>query len=140
VVAEDGEFVVVDWENVREAALPLWDLLYFLGDALVLLDGSGGPEELPARVARLFAGDAPSSGLLFSWVRRGAEAAAVPTEAVGAIATLCWLSHSSSADVHNVDIATFTPRDPPRLHGLEGIAAAWMAHPALGPGWSRWRA
>ena len=40
VVADDGDFVVVDWENAREAALPLWDLLYFLGDAFVLLDGS----------------------------------------------------------------------------------------------------
>ena len=140
VVAEEGDFVVVDWENARKAALPLWDLLYFLGDALVLLDGSGRPDERPARLARLFAGDAPSSPLLFSWVRRAAEAAAVPPEAVGPIATLCWLSHSLSANVHNVDIATFTPRDPPRLHGFEAIAAAWMAHPALGPGWARWRA
>ncbi len=141
VVADDGDFVVLDWENVREAALPLWDLLYFLGDAFVLLDGSHAPapEQLPGRMTRLFAGEAPSSPLLFSWVRRAAEAAAVPAEAVGAVATLCWLSHSLSASVHNVDIATFTPRDPPRMHGLEGIARAWMAHPALGPSWSVWR-
>jgi hypothetical protein len=130
----------VDWENVREAALPLWDLLYFLGDALVLLDErASAPERLPERIARLFAGEAPSSPLLFSWVRRAAEMAAIPDEAVGPIATLCWLSHSLSASVHNVDIATFTPRDPPRMHGLEGIARAWMAHPALGRSWSVWR-
>jgi hypothetical protein len=139
VVADDGDFVVVDWENAREAALPLWDLLYFLGNAFVLLDGSGAPEQLPAQMVRLFAGDAPSSPLLFSWVRRAAEAAAVPPDAVGAIATLCWLSHSLSAGAHNVDLATFTPRDPPRVHGLEGMARAWMAHPALGPSWSAWR-
>jgi hypothetical protein len=139
VVADGGDFVVVDWENVREAALPLWDLLYFLGNAFVLLDGSDSPEQLPRRIVRLFAGEAPSSHLLFSWVRRAADAAAVPPDAVGAIATLCWLSHSLSADVHNVDLAAFTPRDPPRMHGLEGIARAWMAHPALGPGWSAWR-
>lgn len=139
VVADGGDFVVVDWENAREAAMPLWDLIYFLGNAFTLLDGSGGPEQVPARMARLFAGEAPSSPLLFSWVRRGAEAAAVPPDAVGAITTLCWLSHSLSADAHNVDLATFTPRDPPRLHGLEGMARAWMAHPALGPGWSVWR-
>ena len=140
VVADDGDFVVVDWENVREAALPLWDLFYFLGSALVLLDGRVTPEHLPARTVRLFAGEAPSSGRLFSWVRRGAEAADVPAEAVGALATLCWLSHSHSARDHNVDLATFTPRDPPRMHGLEGIAPAWMAHPSLGPSWSVWRA
>jgi len=139
VVADDGQFVVVDWENARPAALPLWDLLYFLADALVLLDESDAPEHLPARVARLFAGEAPSSPLLFSWVRRGAELAGVPEDAVGAVTTLCWLSHSISAVAHNEDIATWTPQDPPRLHGLEGIGRAWMEHPALGPRWSMWR-
>jgi hypothetical protein len=140
VVAEGDDFVVLDWENVRESALPLWDLLYFLGDAFVLLDGSVAPEHLPGRMVRLFAGEAPSSPLLFSWVRRAAEATAIPTDAVGAIATLCWLSHSHSAGEHNADLATFTPQDPPRTHGLEGIARAWMAHPALGPNWNAWRA
>jgi hypothetical protein len=143
VVADDGDFVVVDWENAREAALPLWDLLYFLGDAFVLLDGSDArehaPEQLPARMVRLFAGEARSSPLLFSWVRLAAEAAAVPPDAVGAIATLCWLSHSLAAGVQNVDLAALTPRDPPRLHGFEGMARAWIAHPALGPSWSAWR-
>ena len=143
VVADDGDFVVVDWENAREAALPLWDLFYFLGDAFVLLDDSDppqdAPEQLPARMVRLFAGRASSSSLFFSWVRRAAEAAAVPSDAVGAIATLCWLSHSLSAGAHNVDLAALTPRDPPRLHGLEGMARAWMADPALGPSWSAWR-
>ncbi|MGH3083710.1 MAG: hypothetical protein ACRDNP_06545, partial [Gaiellaceae bacterium] len=139
VVADDRDFMVVDWENVREAALPLWDLVYFLGDAFVLLDGSGAPEQLPARMARLFAGEAPFSPRLFSWIRRAADAAAVPPDAVGAIATLCWLSHSLSASAHNVDLAAWTPGDPPRTHGLEGVARAWMAHPALGPSWSVWR-
>jgi hypothetical protein len=140
VVAQEDDFVVLDWENVRLAALPLWDLLYFLGNALVLLDhGPYAPAELPTRMAHLFAGESSSSPLLFSWVRRGAEAAAVPLEAVPAITTLCWLSHSLSAAEHNADIATFTPRDPPRMHGLEGVAEAWMAHPALGPAWSLWR-
>ena len=139
VVADGGEFVVVDWENVREGALPLWDLLYFLGDAFVLLDGAVSPEQLPERMARLFAGEAPSSPLLFAWVRRAVEAAAVPPEAVGALATLCWLSHSHSAGAHNADLAAFTPQHPPRTHGLEGIAWAWLEHPALGAGWSSWR-
>jgi hypothetical protein len=142
VVADKGDFVVVDWENVREAALPLWDLLYFLADAFVILDHPQGseasPEELPARMARLFAGEAPSSPVFFASVRRAAEAAAVPVEAVAPIATLCWLSHSLSADAHNMDIAVFTPQDPPRLHGFEGMARAWMEHPALGPAWSAW--
>ncbi len=139
VVADDGDFVVVDWENVREAALPLWDLLYFLGDAFVLFDGPATAEQLPTRLANLFAGEAPSSPMLFSFVRRATEAAAVPPDAVGAIATLCWLSHSLSAGAHNADLAAWTPGDPPRIHGIEGVARAWMTHPALGPSWSAWR-
>jgi hypothetical protein len=144
VVADDGEFVVLDWENLRKAALPLWDLLYFLADAFALLDwpeaaSEEAPEQLPERIARLFAGAAPSSPLLFAWVRRAAEAAAIPPDAVGAIATLCWLSHSLSAAEHNRDLAVFTPHESPRLHGFEGIAQAWMAHPLLGPRWSAWR-
>ncbi len=143
VVADEADFVVVDWENARGGALPLWDLLYFLADALVLLDLPGAadadPARLPARMARLFAGDAPSSPTLFSLVRRGIKASAVPHEGVGPLATLCWLSHSLSASDHNVDIDALTPTEPPRLHGLEGLAPAWVAHPALGPGWSAWR-
>jgi len=138
VVADGDEFVIVDWENVREHALPLWDLLYFLADVLVLLDGSGRPEELPARIARLFAGDAPSSPILFAWTRRAVDAAAIPADAVGAIATLCWLSHSHSFAAHNADLDAFTPEEPRRIHGIEGIAEAWMSHPALGPSWSAW--
>jgi hypothetical protein len=114
--------------------------LYFLGDACVLLDGPVEPEQLPARMARLFAGETPSSRYLFEWVRRGSSAAGVPADSVGVVATLCWLSHSLFTDVHNVDLARWTPFDPPRFHGLEGIARAWMTHPALGPTWSAWRA
>jgi hypothetical protein len=139
VVADGQEFVVVDWENVREEALPLWDLLYFLADAYVLVDGPAGPEQLPARVARLFAGEAPCSPLLFAWVRRAVDEAGVPPEVVGALATLCWLSHGHALGAHNDDLAVFTPGDPPRAHGIEGIGRAWLTHPALGPRWSVWR-
>lgn len=143
VVADRGNFVVVDWENARAAALPLWDLLYFLADALVLLDGADAPEDapeqVPGRIVRLFSGRAPSSRMLFSWVRRAAEVSRIPPDAVPGITTLCWLSHSLSADDHNLDLAALTPRDPPRLHGLEGMARAWMGDPALGPTWNAWR-
>jgi len=140
VVADDDEFVVVDWENVRAHAFPLWDLLFFLGDALVLVDGSCTPQQLPERLTQLFAGESASSPVLFDWVRRGVEATSVPSGSVGALATLCWLSHSHSFAAHDADLAAFTPREPRRWHGIEGIASAWMMHPALGPGWNVWRA
>lgn len=139
VVADGDDFVVVDWENAKAIGMPLWDLLYFLADAFVHLDAPAVPEDLPGRIAGLFAGEEPSSHLLFGWVRRAAEATGVPSDSVGTVATLCWLSHSLSVRTHNVDLAAFTPGDPPRVHGLEDIARAWMAHPALGPRWSVWR-
>jgi len=139
VVAEGEDFVVVDWEDAREAALPLWDLLYFLADALVQLDGSAAPEHLPARMTRLFAGDAPASPFLFAWIRRAIDSMVVAPDAVATIATLCWLSHSLSAGRHDRDLATYAPRHPARIHGFEGMARAWMEHPALGVGWSAWR-
>jgi hypothetical protein len=89
-------------------------------------------------MVRLFAGEAPSSPVLFSFIRRAAQAAAVPLDSVGPIATLSWLSHSSSIGAHNLDLVART-RDQPRTHGIEDVARAWMAHPALGPGWSVWR-
>lgn len=139
VAGDDGRFVVVDWENVREASLPLWDLIYFLGDALVLLDGSGSTSELPRRLALLFAGESRSSPVLFAWIRRAADEAQVPYDAVGRIATLCWLSHSLSVGDHNADLVTWTPRDPPRAHGIEDVAREWLANPVLGQDWNVWR-
>ena len=139
IVTDDEEFMVVDWENARPAALPLWDLFYFLGNAFVLLDGPAAPEQLPGQIARLFAGEAPSSRALFALVRRAVVASDTPPDAVGALATLCWLSHSLSIRSHNRDIAAFAPHEAPRLHGFEGIARAWLEHPALGPSWRMWR-
>ena len=87
IVAEHEDFTVLDWETVKPNALPLWDLLYFLGNARVLLYGPYAPEQLPLRMARLFAGETSASPLLFSWVRLGAEASSVPLDSVAAIAT-----------------------------------------------------
>jgi Phosphotransferase enzyme family len=139
VVAQGDDFRVVDWEDARDAGLPLWDLLYFLADALVQLDGPAAPEDLPARMSRLFAGEARSSPFLFAWIRKATDSMAVPPDAVATIATLCWLSHSLSAGRHDADLATYAPRHPARIHGFEGMARAWMEHPALGVGWSAWR-
>jgi len=139
VVVDGEEFAVVDWENAREHGFPLWDLLYFLADALVVLDGGSRPEELPRRVTDLFAGDSPSSPRLFSWTRRACESTGIPAAAVAPLAALSWLSHSHSFGAHDADLAAFTPGDPPRTHGIEGIARAWMAHPALAADWSAWR-
>jgi hypothetical protein len=138
VVAERG-FTAVDWESARRFGMPLWDLLYFLADALVLLDGAPPPSERPARTAILFAGDAPSSDFLFAWVRRAVRALELPPEAVGPLATLCWLHHSLSGPSRDEVLTMHTPSERAAFHGLEAMAEAWLAHSELGVGWSRWR-
>jgi hypothetical protein len=138
IAAGGAGFVVVDWESAREHGLPLWDLLYFLVDALARLDGARTPEQRTDHSLRLLRGELPVSAVLFRWVRRAAEAAAVPPGAVGAVATLCWLSHGLShlgrgerADRLGAPGGTVPP--------VERIAPVWLTDPRLGPGWDRWR-
>ena len=51
VWASPGRFMAVDWEAARRHGFPLWDLLYFLVDALPLVDGHepawAGPDDVP---------------------------------------------------------------------------------------------
>ena len=138
VVGEDG-FTAVDWESARRFGLPLWDLFYFLADALVLLDGSPALAEKTALITRMFAGEAPCSQILFRWVQRAVQALEIPADAVGPLATLCWLHHSLSGGLRQESLASRTPEERAGLHGVEGVAEAWMTHQALGPAWNRWR-
>jgi hypothetical protein len=135
VVAGGDGFTVLDWEDAVRQGLPLWDLFYFLVDAAAHLDGATDPGK---HFERLFLGEAPSSELLFTWTRTMVEELQLPHEAVGRIATLCWLQHGLSGRRRTED--TDDPR--PRAHVAEGavreLAERWLAHPGLGPGWSRW--
>jgi hypothetical protein len=135
VVASGDGFTVLDWEDAVRHGLPLWDLFYFLVDAAAHLDGA---TDRRAHFERLFLGEAPSSELLFSWTRTMVEALDLPHEAVGRIATLCWLQHGVSGQRRADDA-----RDPrPRAHVAHGVlrdlAERWLEHPGLGTGWSRW--
>ena len=137
------DFSVLDWESARERGLPLWDLLYFLADALAHVDGASSLlERREEYVLRLFRGELPSSALLFAWVRRGAAAGGIPDEAVGRVALLGMLHHGRSwvqrgADVraHDLDVG-----EDPWLALLRRLAGHWLVDPALGAGWNRWRA
>ena len=135
VVASGDGFTVLDWEDAVRHGLPLWDLFYFLVDAAAHLDGAADPGE---HFERLFLGEAPSSELLFSWTRTMVEALDLPHEAVGPIATLCWLQHGVAGQ-RRAEGA----QDPrPRAHVAHGVlrelAQRWLEHPGLGTGWSRW--
>jgi len=142
VIGDGGTagFTAIDWESAREHGLPVWDLLYFLVDALARLDGATTPDQRAAHAPRLLRGELPSSAHLFHWVRRGAEASGVPAQSVGAVATLCWLSHGLShrlrwqaGDAAGAGGSQWVPP-------VERLAPVWLADPVLGPGWDRWRA
>ncbi|MGZ4417835.1 MAG: hypothetical protein ACXVRV_06640 [Gaiellaceae bacterium] len=138
IVVDERSFTVLDWESAQEAGLPLWDLLYFLADALAVLDGSIRGEERHLHTIRLFRGELPASRTLFSWTRRAADAASVPYDAVGAIATLCWLHHSLSHVHRTAAINRFTSDTLPPIHGTERVAELWLRDPVLGERWARW--
>jgi hypothetical protein len=138
VVGEDG-FRVLDWESARERGLPLWDLFYFLADALAVVDGSVRGEERHLHTTRLFAGRLPLSSVLFGWTRRAVAAAGVPADAVGRIATLCWLHHSLSPVARGEALGELAPGAAQPVHGTERMAAAWLADPELGESWGSWR-
>jgi hypothetical protein len=139
VLVQEGDFTVVDWESSRAHGLPLWDLLYFLADALALLDRAAAGATRHAHTASLFRGDAPSSPLLFAWVRRAANELQIPPDAVGRVATLCWLHHSLSHVQRRGSLGGVGMAAENTLHGTELVAPAWLSDPALGPNWSRWR-
>jgi hypothetical protein len=138
ILVADSSFTAVDWESAREHGLPLWDIVYFLTDALTTMDAaeSHGWDDF---FLRLYRGELPQSSLLFRWIRRAAEAAAVPATAVGAIITLGWLHHGLS-HLHRVaaleDANAIGYPSPPRL---ERVATLWLETPGLGPSWTRWQ-
>jgi hypothetical protein len=138
IVDQRREFTAVDWESARQHNLPLWDLLYFLADALVLLDGVTTEEQRAQHALRLLRGELTTSRLLFRWTDRAAATTGIPMEAVGPIATACWLHHGIS-HISRWSATRQAGHDgPPELPPVERIGSPWLADPALGPSWRSW--
>ena len=136
VTAEDG-FTAVDWEWAKQHGMPLWDLLYFLVDALAQADGARSADERVHGAVALLRGEAPSSHVLFSWLRRAVTQAGIPPAAVGILATLCFLHHGRSHVSRAQALRTAGYGDelvPP----VERIAPIWFGDPALGASWRAW--
>jgi hypothetical protein len=128
-----GSFAVLDWESARLCGLPLWDLWYFLADALPLVDGQ------PAAFGQLFRGDAPSSEHLFGWTRRAVEASGIPHELVGRIATLCWLHHGLSHQARTAALRENASDPTAHRWPPEQFPQIWLDDPALGVDWRCWQ-
>jgi hypothetical protein len=138
VVVGPAGFTAVDWESARERALPLWDLCYFLADALAVLDGSTNGSLRHLHTTRLFRGELASSGVLFRWLRAAVAELELPPASVGPVVTLCWLHHALSPVARRAAIGSFARGAAQPTHGTENVAAAWLSDPALGERWDRW--
>ena len=132
-------FVAVDWEWAQPHGLPLGDLLFFACHVLRLFEGALLEEERDPHFEALVTGRAPSSPVLFRWMRRIADAVGISSDAVGPLATLSWLDHAwlSARERRKAEAASGR-----RLGEAytERCARTWLAHPELGPGWDAWRA
>jgi hypothetical protein len=137
ILTDGSSITAVDWESARRPAMPLWDLLYLLGDALVRLDGETDRDVLLGHALELFRGEHPRSAVLFGWVGRAAKTQGLPPEAVGPLATLCWMHHGLSAAARERDLVGAEPA--PTSH-LARLARSWLSDPALGPTWKAWSA
>jgi hypothetical protein len=140
IARSPDDFTPVDWESARAEGFPLWDLVYFLTDALTHLDGASPVEQRNAYNARLFRGELESSEILFGWLRRSAEALAIPEESVGPLVTLCWLHHGLSGGHRRTAVDLHAPgHTAADLADAERIARLWLVEPGLGHTWDAWR-
>jgi hypothetical protein len=135
------EFVAVDWESARAEGLPLWDLVYFLTDAITHLDGASPVERRDGHNVPLFRGELESSGILFRWIREYVEALTLQPDSVAPLVTLCWMHHGLSGGRRRLAVGVHAPGDAPadELPDAERIARLWLTTPGLGASWVAWR-
>ena len=125
VVVDGSNFVVVDWESMRQHGLPLWDTAYFLADALALLEGAVDGETRHEHTRRLFRGELASSQILFRWIGRSVNSLELPNDAVGPIMALCWMHHAQSARPRSGEAATSLPQQPTRFSMISSPMPGW---------------
>jgi hypothetical protein len=136
-IVSDGEgFTALDWESAQPAGLPLWDLWYFLADALHVIDGR--QDDAVSSFRMLFRGEAPSSPLLFRHTRAAVAALRIPEMAVGRLACLCWLHHGLSHASRARTLDRHSPVGARMQWPTEAYPHVWLEDRMLGPGWSRW--
>jgi hypothetical protein len=138
IVAGRGTFAVLDWEWAKPHGLPLSDLVYFGVHVLRIVDGAQSEAERDRHFADVMAGRAPSSPVLFGWIRDAMAALGLPPEAMGPLVTLQWLErgHLSRQERQRAEEVGGTPLGKPFA---ERAARIWLEDPALGPGWDAWR-
>jgi hypothetical protein len=138
VVVDGPGFTVLDWERASAHSFPLTDLTVLATDTLRILDGALREEERIPHLRALFTGRAPSSPILFRWLRDMSRALALPTESVGGLVTVAWLDLGRLEAMERHRIASLTGEKLGRPN-KERAARAWLSDPALGLLWEGWR-
>ena len=140
ILAEGDAFTLLDWESATDCAPPLWDLVYFLSHAALLLDGADLVVDPAAHVIRVFQGDAPSSRLVHDCVTRAARSLDLPRAAVGPLVATCWLHHGLSRGARIEAVRNLGGAPSAGTAAVpERLAARWLTAPGLGCDWDAWR-
>ncbi len=138
ILADVAGFTVIDWENARHPAPPLWDLWYFLADAYARLESPHDPAPRHDLAIEIFRGRHSRSAELFAWTRRIAFVTGVADEDVGPLAAACWLHHFNQRTAR-VDAEVLMRGTSAVLDHLPRLALSWFAHDELGADWSAYR-
>ena len=111
LVQRDGTLALLDWESAEERGLPGLDLVYFLGYAGFLVDGTMHTGGEIASYRRMLTPTTLSGGAY-------AECTAMYTERVGLdqstlppLRLLCWLVHARSAQLRAQTETMGAPQD-----------------------------
>jgi Phosphotransferase enzyme family len=138
VVDARGGFGVVDWESSRQPGMPLWDLAYFLADALTLVE-LGQTRDRTQDILRLFRGESSYSAALFRHLRAATADLAIEPQAVGPLITFGWLHHGLSSGQRQERLRG-VGADPVLDHGglLSEVAMPWLRDSQLGFSWRPW--
>jgi hypothetical protein len=138
VVDRRGHFGLVDWESSRDVGLPLWDLTYFLADALTLIELRRFRDRTTA-ILKLFRGQSDYSELLFAQVRQAVTDLGLDAHAVGPLVSLGWLHHAQSPHLRRERLRTAGAEQDTDRGVLSLIAKPWLGDPTLGFGWRAWQ-
>jgi hypothetical protein len=141
IITDGAGFTAVDWERARNPGFPLWDLLYFLTDALAAADGAVTFDERARHAVDLHLGRLPASAGFFERIRQAAGGLGLDWPTVGRLATLCWVHHSLSHRERR-EFLSGTPDGPDATAGIPPagrLADAWLSQPGLAPVWDAGR-
>ena len=142
ILRPDRSFMVIDWTDVRPRGLPLADLLYFLSESLAWVDGASDDAGRDRHFVALFRGGAPSSPVLFRWVRAMVEALDIGADVVGPLATFCWddLARRRRTALSTAPILIRQSMGSDTVEPVLRKAELWHHEVDLGAAWDAWRA